>query len=135
MQYSDHQLVLFPVQTEGVVIAAMQLERCLRGLDLLGEALGEGRYAVGEAFLDLLCFLGCSPDIELVPHADKPFCYLQLPQDETLVNFNCIRKPVLSVATWVIIGNIHEAEAVPDAALLNALEAASGCRWKYAYRR
>ena len=56
-------------------------------------------------------------------------------QDSTPVVFNLIRKPVLSTSTWVIIGNIHEAEAVPDAALLNALEAASGCHWKYAYWR
>jgi hypothetical protein len=135
MQYSHHQLVLFPVQADSAAIAAMQLERCLRGVNLLGEALGGGRYAVGEAFLSLLCFLGCSPDIELTPHADKPFCYVQLPQDDALVEFNCIRKPLIKVGTWVIIGNIHEAEAVPDAALLSALEAASGCRWKYAYRR
>jgi len=135
MQYSNHQLVLFPVQTEGVVIAATQLERCLCALDLLGEALGDGRYAVGEAFLSLLCFLGCSPDIELEPQENKPFCYMQLPQDTTPVDFQLIRKPLVRVAAWVIIGNIHEAEAVPDAALLSALEAASGCRWKYAYRR
>ena len=56
-------------------------------------------------------------------------------QDSTPVVFNLIRKPVVSTSTWVIIGNIHEAEAVPGAALLSALKAASGCHWKYAYWR
>ncbi len=134
MQYSAHQLVLFPVAVADTP-ASMSLEPCLQTLGLLGESLGAGRFAVGEAFLSLVCFLGCSPDIELVPQEGKPFCYIQLPCNATLVDFHLIRKPLVQVREWVIIGNIHEAEAVPDAALLSALEAASGCRWKYAYRR
>lgn len=134
MQFSTHQLLLFPAQPD-IALENGHLEACLRALDVLGQSLGEGRYATGDAFLSLLCFLGCSPDIELEPQADKPFCYLQLPQTMEPVEFQLIRKPLVRTASWVIIGNIHEAEAVPDAALLAALEAASGCRWKYAYRR
>lgn len=134
MQFSCYQLVLFPAQTD-IRVESGQLEARLRALGLLGAALGEGRYATGDAFLTLVCFLGCSPDIELEPQADKPFCYLQLPLTAETVDFQLTRKPAVSRANWVIIGNIHEAEAVPDAALLDALEAASGCRWKYAYRR
>jgi hypothetical protein len=134
MQYSTHQLVLFPVTSAGVN-ATEYLEPCLRALGLLGEDLGAGRFAVGEDFLALVCFLGCSPDIELAPQADKPFCYIQLPCSTARVDFQLIRKPLVQVCEWVIIGNIHEAEAVPEAALLSALEAASGCLWKYAYRR
>lgn len=116
-------------------MATGHLEQCLRQVGLLGASLGEGRYAVGEAFLSLVCFLGCSPDIELEPQTGKAFCYLQLPCSSEAEIFQLIRKPAIHTATWVIIGNIHEAEAVPDAALLSVLEAASGCRWKYAYRR
>ncbi|WMP16053.1 hypothetical protein [Thiothrix lacustris] len=133
MQFSTYQLVLFPVEPDkGLTVE--RLHECLQPLGLLGQELGNSRYAVGEAFLSLLCFLGCSPDIELEPHADKAFCYVQLPEDATPVDFHLIRKPVISVTSWVIIGNIHEVEAVPNAALLSALEAASGGRWKYAYR-
>lgn len=134
MQFSTHQLILFPAQPD-IVFENSHLSACLQPLGLLGQALGEGRYTTGNDFLSLLCFLGCSPDIELEPQADKPFCYLQLPQTQQALEFQLIRKPVLRTASWVIIGNIHEAEAVPDAALLDALETASGCRWKYAYRR
>ncbi len=134
MQYSAHQLVLFPVAVTDTP-TVVSLEPCLQTLGLLGEGLGDGRFAVGEAFLSLVCFLGCSPDIELVPQAGKPFCYIQLPSSTALVDFHLIRKPLVQAREWVIIGNIHEAEAVPDAALLSALDAATGGRWKYAYRR
>lgn len=134
MQYSAHQLVLFPVATADAPVMA-PLEPCLQTLGLLGERLEAGHFAVGEAFLSLVCFLGCSPDIEIIPQADKPFCYIQLPCSAAMVDFQLIRKPPVQVREWVIIGNIHEAETVPDAAVLNALEAVSGCRWKYAYRR
>ncbi|QLQ33783.1 MAG: hypothetical protein HZT40_21650 [Candidatus Thiothrix singaporensis] len=125
-----------PVQAEALATTSPEhLRACLQAVGLLGEPLGEGRYAVGEAFLSLVCFLGCSPDIELTPQADKPFCYVQLPQTAEAVTLELIRKPPVSTASWVLVGNVHEAEAVPDAALLDALESASGCRWKYAYRR
>jgi hypothetical protein len=133
MQFSTHQLVLFP--TRIVTPGNRALLDCLSDLGLLGQSLGGGRYSTGEGFLSLVCFLGCSPDIELEPQASKPFCYIQLPEGSALENIQLIRKPVLSVASWVVIGNIHEAEAVPDAALLDRLEAASGCRWKFGYRR
>jgi hypothetical protein len=133
MQFSTHHLVLFPTRT--VPPDNNALLHCLSDLGLLGESLGGGRYRVGESFLSLVCFLGCSPDIELEPQANKPFCYIQLPEGAALENIQLIRKPLLSVANWVVIGNIHEAEAVPDSALLDRLEAASGCRWKFGYRR
>ncbi|WML89420.1 hypothetical protein RCF98_10600 [Thiothrix lacustris] len=134
MQYSRHQLVLFPTSSETTPLTPSALHTCLRKLGLLGETLGKGYYTTGKDFLSLLCFLGCSPDIELKPHPDKVFCYVQLPENETALDLHLIRKPTLNVTNWVIIGNIHEAEAVPDATLLSALEAASGERWKYAYR-
>lgn len=134
MQFSNHQLVLYPAQPDNG-LAKERLAACLQALGLLGIALGEGRYATGDAFLSLVCFLGCSPDIELEPQVGKPFCYVQLPQSDAPATFQLIRKPVVSTASWVVIGNIHEAEAVPDTALFEALEAASGCCWKYAYRR
>ncbi|WP_308874371.1 hypothetical protein [Thiothrix subterranea] len=56
MQYSVHQLVLFPVAAADTP-AVVSLEPCLQTLGLLGERLGAGHFAVGEAFLSLVCFL------------------------------------------------------------------------------
>ncbi|MFN3785236.1 MAG: hypothetical protein ACK4RS_00215 [Thiothrix sp.] len=131
MHFSPHQLVLYPAQATA---GGSDLRQCLHRLGFIGAALGDGYYATGEQFLSLLCFLGCSPDIELDPHPSKPFCYVQLPPTTETVTFAFKHKPALHTTVWVVIGNIHEAEAVPDTALLDALAAVSGQRWKYAYR-
>lgn len=131
MHFSPYQLVLYPARAGA---HTCDLAPCLRNIGLLGTALGDGYYTTGAQFLSLLCFLGCSPEIELDPHPSKPFCYVQLPQTPDMVTFTFKRKPAVHTATWVVLGNIHEAEAVPDAALLKALAAASGQPWKYAYR-
>nr|AJG38006.1 hypothetical protein [uncultured Gammaproteobacteria bacterium] len=41
------------------------------------------RYEVGDKFLSQLTFMGCSPDIELEPQENKPYCYIEIEQIET----------------------------------------------------
>lgn len=128
MQLSAYALLLYPVSETD-----LDLFPVLQAQEFVGDALENGVYAVGEQFLQQICFLGCSPDIELEPHADKAFCYVRIPVGNETTEFQPIRKPQLKLRQWVMVGNVHEAEAVPDAELLNALESASGCRWKFAY--
>lgn len=128
MQLSAYALLLYPVCEMHVpLLPVLQVQ------EFVGVELEAGLYTVGEQFLQQICFLGCSPDIELEPHTSKPFCYVRVPVGDEVTEFQPIRKPVLHLRQWVMVGNVHEAEAVPDAELLNALEAASGCRWKFAY--
>ncbi len=128
MQLSAYRLLLYPVQDSHA-----PLQPVLDRQGMLGKELAAGVFSVGETFLEHICFLGCSPDIELEPQTAKAFCYVQLPVMDEGQDFQPIRKPALHLHQWVVIGNIHEAEAVPDATLLEALETASGCRWKFAY--
>jgi hypothetical protein len=128
MQLSAYRLLLYPVQDCDTAIRPV-----LDKQGMLGNELGGGVFSAGENFLDHICFLGCSPDIELEPQTGKAFCYVQLPVGDELITFQPVRKPLLPLRHWVIVGNIHESEAIPDAALLDALETASGCRWKFAY--
>jgi hypothetical protein len=55
------------------------LNTYLRDCGLLGEPLPGGRFRVGERFLQLITFMGCSPHIELEPptHGGS-FCHLRL---------------------------------------------------------
>ncbi|MBU0653799.1 MAG: hypothetical protein KJ914_01570 [Gammaproteobacteria bacterium] len=128
MQFSAYALLLYPVSETSVPLLPL-----LQAQAFVGAELEAGIYASGAQFLQHICFLGCSPDIELEPHASKPFCYVRLPVDDAITLFQPIRKPLLQLRRWVMVGNVHEAEAVPDAALLSALETASACRWKFAY--
>lgn len=54
------------------------LEVLLKSIKLIGEKLSESQYAVGDNFLSHLTFMGCSPSIELEPHPDKPYCYIEI---------------------------------------------------------
>ena len=83
---SHGQLLLHPVlPTSG--IAVEQLDRLLTEIGFAGETipgLSEGRY-VGENFLNLLTFMGCSPHIRLEPDddSDTGYCHIaitRLPQ-------------------------------------------------------
>jgi hypothetical protein len=79
---TDHELVLIPRDPQSVQDVPVLLAG-LRELGLLGDALevGQGRrFLPGEALLDLLTFLGCSPQVRLAPRGegDPRFCHLEL---------------------------------------------------------
>jgi hypothetical protein len=79
---SSPRLIFHPSQPETVIPHQLLLE----GLGELGfvsrpleERAGES-YAVGERFLELLTFLGCSPVINLSAADGDKYCYLELLQ-------------------------------------------------------
>ena len=78
---TEFKLMLYPVDS-ALDINLDTLKKHLNNLGLLGEALeellGDEHYAVGDNFLSQFTFMGCSPDIELEPNPDKPFCYITL---------------------------------------------------------
>jgi len=184
MFHSEFLLVLYPVDTSAI-IEQKTLGNILATIEFTGEQQAPGRFLVGEKFLSLLCFMGCSPDIELEPQGDKPYLYIEIPEvSESLVfmagsnvktpccpnckenlntllqqidktnntshthSLNCVkckhpitphqlnwRKSAVFAHSMIIIGNIYESEAVPDARLLEALEKTTGSAWKYSYIR
>ena len=81
MTKSEFNLMLYPVKSE-LELDLDSLRAHLNNQALLGkeltELLGDDHYAVGENFLSHFTFMGCSPDIELEPQSDKPFCYIAL---------------------------------------------------------
>lgn len=69
-----YKLLLYPDDPDCPVPAIEVLSAGLRSLGLLGEPFqcrGETRYLAGERFLQLITFLGCSPNIELEPPASR----------------------------------------------------------------
>ena len=78
---AEYKLMLYPTDSE-LEVGLARLKNLLNHLGLLGEELadlvGSNQYAVGNNFLSHFTFMGCSPDIELAPQIDKPFCYMGL---------------------------------------------------------
>ena len=181
MFQSSYSLVLYPIDPL-FSLPQLALVDILSDINLIGKQEVEGRYLVGEQFLSLLCFLGCSPDIELFPQSDdKPYCYIEVPKNSEITQ--CIlskavklpkcphcksdlsqlpislkkqcslavdchscgeslnptklnwRKTAVFAKNMIIIGNIYEAEAIPDHSLLDILEKFTKVAWKYAYIR
>lgn len=178
---SDYQLILYPERHEAKIESSV-IRQILLDIDFIEATESNIRFHAGDRFLSLLCFLGCSPDIELYPQDDKPYCYIDLPEMQTLLGFisgrnvkaprcpHC-RKDLKGLAetlhkqenklgasceycqelikpstlNWrksacflhsaIVIGNIYEAEAVPDIRLLDILKDRTGEIWKYSYIR
>ncbi len=73
------RLVLTPKDPYFVPDDAMAVTTRLQQIDLISSALDDrvGRYLLGERFMQLVTFLGCSPYIRLEPgHAGEAFCHL-----------------------------------------------------------
>lgn len=86
-----YKLLIYPTDPERPVPAIEDVGARLQSLGLLGtpfKCRGKTRYLAGERFLQLITFLGCSPNIELEPPADRDeldaacnsgrFCHLRL---------------------------------------------------------
>ena len=82
MYTSKFQLYLFPEKADNT-ISPLHLLEILKKIQFVGEAQSSintnQRFLSGDKFLSHLCFLGCSPDIEFSPHADKPYIYIEIP--------------------------------------------------------
>ncbi|MGV6809033.1 MAG: hypothetical protein ACWA5U_04080 [bacterium] len=81
MFHANHSLVLYPTAYESP-IDHRELIAWARQEGLVGQQEIEHRFQVGEQFLSLLCFMGCSPNIALYPQANsqQPYCYIEIPQ-------------------------------------------------------
>jgi len=74
---AEFKLYLYPDNPE-YQIDVDRLTLQLKKNALLGKTLSPYRYATGEKFLSLFTFMGCSPNIELEPQDDKPYCYIEI---------------------------------------------------------
>ena len=73
-------LVLCPVEPDWTLPDHKSLKHLLQSIQLIdGLFNGETDYLAGERFLDLIAFMGCSPDISLEPGDNgRQFCFIRL---------------------------------------------------------
>ncbi len=77
MWQAEFKLYLYPDKPK-VIIELSKLITLLSELKFINHHLGDNRYATGDKFVSLLTFMGCSPDIELEPQEDSPYCYIEV---------------------------------------------------------
>ena len=79
--HSPFKLYLYP-DTSDICIDEKIIASLLEKKQLIGSKIAGDRYATGNEFLSLLTFMGCSPDIEIEPQDDKPFCYIEISKNK-----------------------------------------------------
>jgi len=82
-------LTLCPANPDWLPPDDKRLEDFLQSLQFTGKTFNQaGHYLAGEKFLDLIAFMGCSPQIQLDPGEDDgSFCYIQLHQQTPAIEF------------------------------------------------
>ena len=100
MRMATDKLILYPSQADAPAIDTDELVQGLESIGLIGAAFrcqGRTHHLVGERFLQLVTFLGCSPLIELEPPADAAareaacaggrFCHVHLVAHRNRIRF------------------------------------------------
>ena len=71
------------------------LAQLLQSIQLIdGPCCGDGGFLAGERFLDLIAFMGCSPDIKLNPEENsREFCFIRLQSNPASIEFHSGEHP------------------------------------------
>lgn len=77
MWQAEFKLYLYP-EDSSLLVDKHDLESVLSDIEFIGRKQTKHRFEVGNQFLSLMCFMGCSPNIELEPQDDKPYCYIEI---------------------------------------------------------
>ena len=154
---SKSRLFIFPTNPEDSV-ESDRLRQLLVKIGFLGGKDGYRdeenhhvlRFQTGDKFLLYICFLGCSPDIELEPQNDKPYIYIEISQPTDAVQFIsgvnvkipcCVRcKTTLTKLPQLLttrekltnIFNCKQCDVLIDPYLLNWRKSAFFARTKFA---
>jgi hypothetical protein len=54
------------------------IKQALKDIDLVAEEFSNAKYYTGTAFLSLVSFLGCAPNINLSPKDGDNYCYIEI---------------------------------------------------------
>jgi len=72
------RIILSPKNISDQLADVLAIENVLSNIALLGENFADKQFYAGEAFINLLSFLGCSPNINLSPVDGDNFCYIEI---------------------------------------------------------
>ena len=85
------RLALCPVDPHWIAPDDKRLDQFLQLIEFSGKALQKPmQFLPGNRFLDLVAFMGCSPDVNLEPGDDeRPFCAIHVHDQAEAVEFHC----------------------------------------------
>lgn len=77
MWQAEHKLYIYPIDPN-ISIPKVLISNFLEKEEFTGDIIERRRFSTGTRFLSHLTFMGCSPNIELDPQEDKPYCYIEI---------------------------------------------------------
>ena len=88
---NNASLVLSPQDPFWTPPDDVSLGQFLQSIELIGEPYqNQSRFLAGDRFLELVAFMGCSPDIRFEPGDDSSsFCSIQLQPHTNTIEFHC----------------------------------------------
>jgi len=148
-----HRLLLYAKSGELLADELRLLPEPLADIGFIASSCHESDndYLPGDRFMNLLTFLGCSPDIALTPQDGENYCFIRLhkttPEPRLYQGSNTkpphCRRCRQAKKDWQACeqqdycAQCHLAERVenlvPSSQLLDLLSAISGVEWGYAY--
>jgi len=109
---STSRLIFFPASTDDTFGSQSTLETLINSQFIISEAHDTHHYLPGDRFLNLITFLGCSPNINLFPVDGESHCFISLIEHTDsahCVGFTKTAKPkcpncTKRIADWKISG-------------------------------
>lgn len=68
------RLILYPQSLLDAPVNALNTQQALMEIGFITKAFKSNSFYAGDNFIDLIVFLGCSPDIQISPDENKAFC-------------------------------------------------------------
>jgi len=72
------KLIFFPQSTNTVIDEKNLLEALINSQFIISQAHHDNHYLPGDNFLSLITFLGCSPNINLMPVTGESHCFISI---------------------------------------------------------
>jgi len=95
-----HKLVLHPVSTDYASESWINIKQGLYQARFIGKSISSENesYLVGDNFLQLITFLGCSPHIEIVPEEENndSYCRIVLSELNNKIHFRFLARDVIA---------------------------------------
>lgn len=85
---SSPRLILHPANPAHTVSDVTRLISAMQDAGLMADNLTAERYRAGKSFVELVVFLGCSPNISLHPQESDSYCYIEIPPPQA--NSTCL---------------------------------------------
>ena len=71
------RLIICPKITSNKPENLALIKQAVNNINLTGDEFSDNKFYTGDAFLSLLTFLGCAPNINLSPKDGDNFCYIE----------------------------------------------------------